>query len=406
MYNKLIYKGLVGENYMTSFDRTLNYIEFDKLKYIDELILKLQMLYSQNIVDGSFFDKAVELLNQEKMDISSNSEKSDINTNEDSKVYDLKIDIENMSPEEREKYLESEKQGIRMRLLEARNFSNLNILYERISKNINNSSKDFLKKEFTNNFEKIFEKSYIYYLIKDYGKKHGKLDLNELAIVDDKLILKNGQYECEINKALCKRENILYLDDKELASFKAIINKYNLCFAEEFIEYKLKNIIKLPEIPISFEERIEKIKKTIEKILNRDENRFFRSMISIESDFKFKDKLQKCKNTYNNDFKTEIPLLIFDNTIFKTCENGFIVTNKNLYLKDNIVRNINIDEIDTIELDDQKLQVNDDKVYCDIIKSNYREQFKDTMLIITYLIQNGKDESKKIDKVIKEVLYV
>ncbi|MDY2734501.1 hypothetical protein, partial [Intestinibacter sp.] len=136
---------------MTSFDRTLNYIEFDKLKYIDELILKLQMLYSQNIVDGSFFDKAVELLNQEKMDISSNSEKSDINTNEDSKVYDLKIDIENMSPEEREKYLESEKQGIRMRLLEARNFSNLNILYERISKNINNSSKDFLKKEFTNN---------------------------------------------------------------------------------------------------------------------------------------------------------------------------------------------------------------------------------------------------------------
>ena len=129
-------------------------------------------------------------------------------------------------------------------------------------------------------------------------------------------------------------------------------------------------------------------------------------MISIESDFKFKDKLQKCKNTYNNDFKTEIPLLIFDNTIFKTCENGFIVTNKNLYLKDNIVRNINIDEIDTIELDDQKLQVNDDKVYCDIIKSNYREQFKDTMLIITYLIQNGKDESKKIDKVIKEVLYV
>ena len=94
------------------------------------------------------------------------------------------------------------------------------------------------------------------------------------------------------------------------------------------------------------------------------------------------------------------------NTIFKTCENGFIVTNKNLYLKDNIVRNINIDEIDTIELDDQKLQVNDDKVYCDIIKSNYREQFKDTMLIITYLIQNGKDESKKIDKVIKEVLYV
>ncbi|MGM9530722.1 hypothetical protein, partial [Intestinibacter sp.] len=224
---------------MTSFDRTLNYIEFDKLKYIDELILKLQMLYSQNIVDGSFFDKAVELLNQEKMDISSNSEKSDINTDEDFKVYDLKIDIENMSPKEREKYLESEKQGIKMRLLEARNFSHLNILYDRISKNINDSSKDFLKKEFTNNFEKIFEKSYMYYLIKDYGKKHGELDLNELIIVDDQLILKNGKYECAINKTLCKKEKILYLDDKELTSFKSIINKYNLCFTEEFIEYKL-----------------------------------------------------------------------------------------------------------------------------------------------------------------------
>lgn len=389
---------------MTSFDRTLSYIEFDKLKYIDELILKLQMLYSQNIVDASFFDKAVELLNQEKMNVSSSSVESD----EDDKIYDLKIDIENMSPEERKKYFESEKQGVKMRLLEARNFSQLNILHDRILKNIDDSLKDFLKKEFTNSFEKIFKKSYIYYLIKDYGKKHGKLNLDELIIVDDQLTLKNGQYECVINKALCKKENILYLDAKELDSFKAIINKYNSCFTEEFIESELKNIIKLPEIPISFEERMEKIKKTIEKILNRDENRFFRSMISIESDFKFKDKLEKCKKlyNYNNEIEVEIPLLIFDNTIFKTCEGGFIITDKNLYLKNEELDEISVDYIDSIELDNEKLLINGCEVDCDIIQSNYRERFKDMMLIITYLIQNGKDESKNIDEVIEEVLSV
>ena len=66
--------------------------------------------------------------------------------------------MENMSPEERKKYIESEKQGVKMRLLEARNFSQLNILHDRILKNIDDSLKDFLKKEFTNSFEKIFKK--------------------------------------------------------------------------------------------------------------------------------------------------------------------------------------------------------------------------------------------------------
>lgn len=153
---------------------------------------------------------------------------------------------------------------------------------------------------------------------------------------------------------------------------------------------------------------MEKIKKTIEKILNRDENRFFRSMISIESDFKFKDKLEKCKKlyNYNNEIEVEIPLLIFDNTIFKTCEGGFIITDKNLYLKNEELDEISVDYIDSIELDNEKLLINGCEVDCDIIQSNYRERFKDTMLIITYLIQNGKDESKNIDEVIEEVLSV
>ncbi|MGN1033039.1 MAG: hypothetical protein ACI4PU_06215, partial [Intestinibacter sp.] len=295
---------------MTSFERTLSYSEFDKIEYIDELILKLQRLYSQNIVDGDFFDKAVELLNQEKAIVSSNSIELNISSDQDNEIYDLKIDIENMSPEEKKRYFEVEKHGVKMKLLEARNFSQLDILFNRILTDINDSLKDFLKIEFTSRFKSIFEGNYIYYLIKDYTKKYERLDLNELVVKNDELILKNGQYECTISKALCKKEHISYLDDQELNSFKSIINKYNLCFTEEFIEYELKNIIKLPEIPISFEQRISKIKATIEKILNKDENRFFRSMTSIESDLKFQDKLEKCKKVYSNEFECEIPLLI------------------------------------------------------------------------------------------------
>ena len=127
-----------------------------------------------------------------------------------------------------------------------------------------------------------------------------------------------------------------------------------------------------------------------------------------DEDFKFKDKLEKCKKlyNYNNEIEVEIPLLIFDNTIFKTCEGGFIITDKNLYLKNEELDEISVDYIDSIELDNEKLLINGCEVDCDIIQSNYRERFKDTMLIITYLIQNGKDESKNIDEVIEEVLSV
>lgn len=92
-----------------------------------------------------------------------------------------------------------------------------------------------------------------------------------------------------------------------------------------------KNIIKLPTNKLNLEEIVKKIKKTIQIILDRDENRFFRSTLTIEFDFNFEEKLNKCKKTYNLEFKDEIPFVIFDDTIFKTCQNGFIITNKNFY---------------------------------------------------------------------------
>lgn len=478
---------------MTSSEQI--YIEFDKMGYIDELILKLQKLYSQNIVDKNFFDKSLELLNQEKIDILSNNIKAERNfyissiekvdnfkdleiinniifdklkysvenksflienlndrfeemmynqdllqefevngdltnffhnekclLNDENKnkiynfisnnredVYDYTLDIQNLSPEEKQKYFEIEKQGIKMKMIEASNFSNLNTLYSKIYSDLKDDKlKIFLKDEFTNTFKKLFKSSYIYFILEDFNKNYGKMNLEDICIEKDRLYLKNSIYEYYIDENLIKKQKIRYFDQGELNSLiKIIKNTYN-CFTQEFIENILQNIIKLPEYKMTLEERMEEIKKIITKILNKDENRFFRSTISIDSDVKFSEKLLKCNRFYQNKFKEENTILIFDNTLFKTCKKGFIITDKNFYFKneEDKIEFISIDEINEIELKEDKIYLNDKFVYCDIVQNNYRQKFKDTILIIIYLIQNVKDESKNLDELIEEVLSI
>lgn len=392
---------------MTIFEDTNTCYSFDKLEYIDELILKLQVLYSKNIIEGDFFDKALELLEQEKLEISSRDKKSESN------IYKIeeRPNFQDMSPQEQKKYLEIEKQGIRMRLLEASNFYELNLVYNRILDKLDNTNdklEDFLKQEFSNSFEKLFKSSYIFFITQEYNKSYGSLDIENLIIDRDKLKLKNSNCEYSINKSSLKKQKIRSIDNNELESLKIIIKNTNSCFTKEFIEEKLKNIIKIPKEEIDLKQRLKLIKKTIQTILDRDENRFFRTTLNINSDFKFEEKLNKCKTLYESHFKDETPLVIFDNTIFRTCENGFIMTDKNFYLKNKgeSAYNIDIDNVDDIELRENNLYINDSLIYCDIIKNDYRDKFKEIILIITYLIQNGKESSKDINDVIDQVLNI
>ena len=84
------------------------------------------------------------------------------------------------------------------------------------------------------------------------------------------------------------------------------------------------------------------------------------------------------------------------------------MTDKNFYLKNKgeNAYNINIDDVDEIELRENNLYINDSIIYCDIIKNDYRDKFKETILIITYLVQNGKESSKDINDVIDQVLNI
>ena len=392
---------------MTIFEDTNTCYSFDKLEYIDELILKLQVLYSKNIIEGDFFDKALELLEQEKLEISSRNIKSESNID---KIEEMP-NFQDMSPQEQKKYIEIEKQGIRMRLLEVSNFSELNTIYNRILDKLDNTNdklENFLKQEFTNSFEKLFKSSYIFFITQEYNKSYGILDIENLIIDRDKLKLKNSNCEYSINKALLKKQKIRSVDNNELESLKVIIKNTHSCLTKEFIEEKLKNIIKIPKEEISLKQKLKLIKNTIQTILDRDENRFFRTTLNINSDFKFEEKLNTCKTLYESQFKDETPLVIFDNTIFKTCENGFIMTDKNFYLKNKGENafNIDIDDVDDIELRENNLYINDSLIYCDIIKNDYRDKFKETILIITYLIQNGKESSKDINDVIDQVLNI
>ena len=90
---------------MTIFEDTNTCYSFDKLEYIDELILKLQMLYSKNIIEENFFDKALELLEQEKQEISSRKIRLEQSID---KIEEMP-NFQDMSPQEQKKYIEIEK---------------------------------------------------------------------------------------------------------------------------------------------------------------------------------------------------------------------------------------------------------------------------------------------------------
>lgn len=207
--------------------------------------------------------------------------------------------------------------------------------------------------------------------------------------------------------------NEICIDDLRnfLSENRNYLSQDNIKLGYDYMESKLYiNIddIKIEEPKLNLDSNVlNAITDTIYKVINKDINRFFRSLILVEQDSNFKSRLEKAKNNYANLEANEKAFLVFDNTLFRTAEKGFVLTDKYVYYKssEGKIGKILISDIESIvnlEKDDL-ICINNVPINCEIISEKYRKEFKDLILSIFYLLQNANDENG-IEELVAEVL--
>lgn len=252
-------------------------------------------------------------------------------------------------------------------------------------------------------------------------------DLNDLGNCFKVFIQKlkypdKNKYELEKNLNLAF-EKQLDLDkqgniDISIDDLRYFLNKYRNFLSEENINngydylkdklYSKVNDTPLEESKSSLDEDVMNIVlDTIYKVVNKDINRFFRSLILIQQDSSFENRLEKAKENYAKLELNEKAFLIFDNTLFRTAEQGFVLTEKYVYYKsvEEKTGRIPISYIDSITSSEtgNVIYINDVSINCEIIGGKYRKEFKNLVLSIFYLLQNIDGETD-IEQVAEEVL--
>lgn len=252
-------------------------------------------------------------------------------------------------------------------------------------------------------------------------------DLNNLG-VEYNIFIKKLKYpdknEYELQKVLNSNFENLLLQDKQgtceiciddlrnfLSENRNYLSQDNIKLGYDYMESKLYiNIddIENEEDKLNLDSNVlHAITDTIYKVINKDINRFFRSLILVEQDSNFQSRLEKAKKNYANLEANEKVFLIFDNTLFRTAEKGFVLTDRYVHYKssEGEIGKILISDVESIvnlEKDDL-ICINDIPINCEIIGEKYRKEFKDLILSIFYLLQNANDEND-IEQLVDEVL--
>lgn len=151
---------------------------------------------------------------------------------------------------------------------------------------------------------------------------------------------------------------------------------------------------------------LETVSTTIFKTVNKDINRFFRSLILIQQDIDFSNRLEKVIKNYAQIQNNEHVFLIYDSTLFRTAIQGFVLTQENIYYnsKDEKIGMILIDDVESLTIKGEALFINDIKIDCGIINKDHREEFKKLILSIIYLLQQLHEQNVDMSSVVKEVL--
>lgn len=294
----------------------------------------------------------------------------------------------------------------------------MDIINESTKKSILDGINENLKHDIINLESKYY--SNLLLNIKDLGKLGYSFKgfIQKLEYPD----INNYQLQKALSIALKKQLNLdrqgyIDINVEELRSFlneyrDFIIDEDIIKFGYNSVEKKLYSNIDNMQPKISSKSNLDKnieniIADTIYKVINKDINRFFRSLMIVKQDSDFKNRLDKAKNNYAKLESNEKVFLIFDSTLFRTAEQGFVLTEKYVYYKSSEGKSgkISISDIEDIRSlkNTGLIYINDIPINCDIIGENYRKEFKNLILSIFYLLQKAEDEIN-IGSIVKEVI--
>lgn len=301
-----------------------------------------------------------------------------------------------------------------------------NIIEEFFKRNlIEESIKDSILDTINNNFECDTTAAELNYYNNLILKKSN--NLNDLGYCFKIFVQKlkypdKNKYELEksLNSIFEKQLNLdkkgdinISADDLRnfLNEYRDFLNQENIELGYDYVKDKLYS--KIDNTPVEeFKSNLDVntvniIVDTIYKVVNKDINRFFRSLMLVQQDSTFENRLEKAKNNYAKLESNEKAFLIFDNTLFRTAEQGFVLTEKYVYYKSSEdkcgkILLSDIESIRNLEKSDL-IYINDVPISCEVIGENYRKEFKNLILSIFYLLQNAEDKVN-IKSTAREVL--
>lgn len=230
-----------------------------------------------------------------------------------------------------------------------------------------------------------------------------------------------NEYKLEIILNNCFKQKIELANsgrlDINVAELRDFLNKNRNLLEDDTLRYgydylEKEDTISESIIEVSIEESkfdrktLETVSTTIFKVVNKDINRFFRSLILVQQDINFKNRLEKAVKNYAQVQNKEEVFIIYDSTLFRTAKQGFVLTNKNIYYnsKDEKSGVILTDGIESLTLKGEILFINDIEIDCAIINKDYRDEFKKLIMSIVYLVQQVNEQNVDISSVVKEVL--
>lgn len=127
---------------------------------------------------------------------------------------------------------------------------------------------------------------------------------------------------------------------------------------------------------------------------------FKKAIYFIGESEKSQQKILGAKESYANLVEDEIAFLCFDNTAFGSSDDGCLVTNKGIYIHNLMEKTIfikfkNINNIELRGTFDKDLFINDYKLDLNLMESDDKEKFLETLIIIIFKFREPKLNLKR-----------
>lgn len=148
-------------------------------------------------------------------------------------------------------------------------------------------------------------------------------------------------------------------------------------------------------------ELLDRVLNALFELVNTIESPALRKTISIFKDSEYQKKLENVIQSYADMSSDEIPMLIFDNTAFKSAKEGCLITNKYVYYKNKFVKpnKISVEDIRNVKVKADNLIINGNEIFCTMVERRDRQKFEELisfLLVALMMLYRDREQLKEM----------